>query len=187
MWEKIVDAFLTIPWWELLLIFCSRIIEVSMGTLRIILINKGYRKQGVILAFFEVTIWVFVASRVIGGISEQPIKGIIYSLGFATGVFVGSKIENYLAFGKVLIQTITSADKGSKLAEELRSNGYGVTTIQAKGKDTERTVLMIYTNRKGKEQLIKLIHDIDETAMIISNDVTTLQGGYISATRGFIK
>lgn len=80
MWDKIVDAFVSVPWWELLLIFCSRIIEVSMGTLRIILINKGYRKQGVILAFFEVTIWVFIASRVIGGISEQPIKGIVYSL-----------------------------------------------------------------------------------------------------------
>lgn len=187
MWDKIVDAFVSVPWWELLLIFCSRIIEVSMGTLRIILINKGYRKQGVILAFFEVTIWVFIASRVIGGISEQPIKGIVYSLGFATGVFVGSKLENYLAFGKVLIQTITSVDNGLRLAEELRKSGYGVTTIEAKGKDTDRTVLMIYTNRKGKEQLIKLIHDADENAMIISNDITTLQGGYISASRGFIK
>ena len=127
-------------------------------------------------SLFEVTIWVFIASRVIGGISEQPIKGIVYSLGFATGVFVGSKLENYLAFGKVLIQTITSADNGLRLAEELRKSGYGVTTIEAKGKDTDRTVLMIYTNRKGKEQLIKLIHDADENAMIISNDITTLQG-----------
>ena len=127
-------------------------------------------------SLFRSNHWVFIASRVIGGISEQPIKGIVYSLGFATGVFVGSKLENYLAFGKVLIQTITSADNGLRLAEELRKSGYGVTTIEAKGKDTDRTVLMIYTNRKGKEQLIKLIHDADENAMIISNDITTLQG-----------
>lgn len=181
MWDQLETFFSGVTWWELLLIFSARVIEVSIGTLRIILISKGYRKVGVIFAFFEVLIWVFVASRVIGGISEAPLKGIIYSLGFASGVFVGSKLEAKLAFGRVLIQTITSIEIGSVMSTSLRSQGIGVTTIKAEGKDKEKTVLMIYANRKGKEDIINKIKAIDEHAMIISNDVTTLEGGYINA------
>jgi len=173
--------------WELLLIFFSRIIEVSMGTLRIILISKGYRKQGVIISFFEVTIWVFVASRVITSLYEAPLKAIIYSLGFATGVYFGSKLENRLAFGKVLIQAITPMALGNVISIKLRDQGIAVTQIDAHGKDSDRAVLMIYTNRKGKDSIIEEIQKLDEHAMIVSNDVSTLQGGYISSWRKFVK
>ena len=172
---------------ELLLIFFSRIIEVSMGTLRIILINKGYRKEGVILAFFEVTIWVFVASRVITGIQDQPIKGIVYSLGFALGVYVGSKIENRLAFGQVLIQIICNNDKSEDIVVCLREQGLGVTVVDAQGKDDAKKVLMVYANRRGKDVIFKKIKLIDEHAMIVSHDVTQLSGGYISNWRRFTK
>lgn len=186
-WDKIVEVLTATAWWELALIFCSRIIEVSMGTLRMILINKGYRRQGVILAFFEVLLWVFVASRVIVGINEQPLKAIVYSLGFASGVYVGSRLETRLAFGKVLIQTITTTEMGIVIANALRSEGSGVTSVKAQGKDTEKTVLMVYANRKGKDELIKKIKAIDEHAMVVTNDVSTLHGGYLSSWRRFVK
>jgi len=173
--------------WELLLIFFSRIIEVSMGTLRIILIGKGYRKQGVIISFFEVTLWVFVASRVITSLHEAPLKAIIYSLGFATGVYVGSKLEHRLAFGKVLIQAITPVESGGTIADVLRAQGIAVTLVDAHGKDSDRTVLMIYSNRKGKDEIIDQIQKLEAHAMVVSNDVTTLQGGYISSWRKFVK
>lgn len=186
-WEKVVEVFTATPLWELALIFFSRIIEVSMGTLRIILINKGYRKQGVILAFIEVTMWVFIASRVITGINEEPLKAVIYSLGFATGVYVGSKLENRLAFGKVLLQSISSIDKGREIAKILREENIAVTEILGKGKDTERLVLMIYINRKGKDAIIDKIREIDDNAMVVAHDVSTLRGGYIGEWRRFIK
>lgn len=188
MWDRIIQLFFTgISVWELLLIFFSRIIEVSMGTLRIILISKGYRKPGVVLAFCEVLLWIFVASRVIIGINEQPLKAVVYSLGFASGVYVGSKIENRLAMGKVLIQAITNADIGIVIAQSLRSQGFGVTSVKAQGKDSEKTVLMIYAKRKGKDEIINKIKEIDPRAMVVSNDIATLQGGYISQWRRFAK
>ena len=187
MWDAIVKCFTAATLVELLFIFFARVIEVSIGTLRIILVNKGYRKLGVILAFFEVLIWVFVASRVISGITEAPLKGIVYSLGFATGVFVGSKLEAKLAFGRVLVQAITEVDTGIVVANALRASGYGVTTVEASGKDRPKSVLMIYANRKNKEDIAKKIKEIDEHAMIIINDITTLQGGYVTPYRGFVK
>ncbi|MDD3106506.1 MAG: DUF5698 domain-containing protein [Bacilli bacterium] len=183
MWDSIFGSLNDQPVLKLilecLLIFFARIIEVSMGTLRIILINKGYRKPGVVLAFFEVLMWIFVASQVIAGINEEPIKAIVYSFGFASGVYVGSRIENYLAFGKVLIQVITDTRMGTIITDVMRADGLGVTTIKGTGKDAEKTVIMIYANRKGKDMIVKKIHEIDEHAMIVTNEVSTM-GGYFS-------
>lgn len=187
MWDKIINLFTQTPLWELALIFFSRIIEVTLGTLRIILINKGYRKQGVILAFFEVTIWIFVASRVITGISEAPLKAIIYSLGFASGVYFGSKLETHLAFGKILIQVITSTTMGPVLAAFLREEGLGVTSIDAHGKDEDKIVIMTFTQRRGKNDIINKIKAIDEQALVVSNDISTLHGGFIGSWRRFVK
>ncbi len=187
MWKMIVDFFDVESVLTLILIFVFRIIEVSMGTVRIILIQKGYRKVGVILAFFEVLIWVFVASRVIDGLVEEPIKGIVYSLGFASGVYLGSFIEGRLAFGKVLIQVITSEELGLVIANMLRNEGLGVTSIEAQGRVAKKSVLMTYANRRGKDEIIKKIEEIDVGAMVVTNDVNTLQGGYITSKRRFIK
>jgi uncharacterized protein YebE (UPF0316 family) len=76
MLDKLLEILAATPWWDLALIFLARIIEVSLGTLRVIFVNKGHRKQAFLLGFIEVTIWVFVASRVIVGITEQPLKAI---------------------------------------------------------------------------------------------------------------
>ncbi|NLG82162.1 MAG: DUF2179 domain-containing protein [Bacilli bacterium] len=186
MWDKLIEIFTAVPLWELALIFFAKIVEVTMGTLRIILINKGYRKQGVILSFIEIVLWVFVASRVINGITEAPIKGIVYSLGFSAGVYTGSRIESWLAFGRVLVQIITSGSNGDELTNTLRKEGYGVTTINAHGKDDDRLVLMVYTDRKKKAQVIKRIQSIDSKAMIVINDVSTM-GGYFSPWRQLVK
>ncbi|MEF3693228.1 MAG: DUF5698 domain-containing protein, partial [Acholeplasmataceae bacterium] len=90
MWETIWNFLTQVPLWELVLIFSAKVIEVTISTMRIILIGKGFRKPGTILAVFEILLWVFVASTVINGVAEAPIKGVIYSIGFAIGVYIGS-------------------------------------------------------------------------------------------------
>lgn len=187
MLEVLKEFFTSTTLAELLLIMVLKAIEVSMGTLRHILVNKGYRKQGASIAFFEIILWVFIASRVITGFGEAPIKGIFYSGGYAMGVFMGSMIENKLAFGKILIQTITGEDKAVLIANALRSQGYGVTTVPAMGKDDKRVLLMIFANRKGKELIINNIYQIDHEAMIVTNEVSTLQGGYVSTMNKIAK
>jgi len=172
---------------ELLLILFSKVIEVSMGTMRIILINKGYRKPGSILAFFEVLLWVFVASTVIIGITDAPLKGIVYAFGFALGVYIGSLLENRLAVGKILIHVIASNDEACRIISELRVHGHGVTSLDAHGKDSNRTVLMIFANRKNKHIIIDLIEKTDNKALIVANEVNIVSGGYVSPFRKIAK
>lgn len=187
MWDNIVHILTVTPMWELLLIFFAKIIEVAIGTLRIILISKSYRKLGTALALIEIILWVFIASGVINGITESPMKGIVYSFGFAAGVFVGSLIEQKLAFGKVLIQTITDFNYGKAITKHLRGLGYGVTTIDAVGKDEKRMILMIYANRKNAVSVIASIRQIHPKAMIVSNDISNVTGGYIMPLRRLLK
>ncbi len=178
--DQIIHFFTVVSVWELLLIMFSKMIEVAIATLRVILISKGYRTFGTILSLFEITLWVVMASNVLNGLADAPIKGIVYGIGFAMGVYLGSYLENKIALGKVLIETIVSKENSDAMTAVLRDKGYAVTTVEARGRDSEKTVLKIFANRRGKDEIVKLIHDKDGTAMIIANDISTLHGGYIS-------
>lgn len=172
---------------DFLFIFFAKIIEVSIGTLRNILVVKGYRKVAVILALVEIMIWVFVASQVITGLAEKPYKGIAYGFGFAAGVYVGSILEEKLAFGKILIQVITSEESGQIITQALREKGLGVTTMKAQGKEEKRQVLMIYANRRGSKDISKDILAIDPTAMIVQNDISSMTGGHMPKANSLLK
>ena len=187
MFDFIKKLFTAVSILELLIILVARIVEVSIGTLRVILVNKGYRVLSSILAFIEVLIWVLVASRVIVGIQKSPIKVFDYSLGYALGVYVGSIIEAKVALGTILVQAIVPYERGINIATELRSEGYGVTTIDAFGMNSKKCVLMIYTKRRRKDKVIKRIMELDNEAVIVSNELSTIQGGYLPKANKFLK
>ncbi len=187
MWEAIWNFLTSVPLWEICLIFFAKVIEVSTSTLRIIYINKGYRKLGTVLSMLEILLWVFVASRVIVGVASAPLKGIIYSIGFATGVYLGSILENKLAVGKIFIQAIIMHNEAEKVVKELRDAGYGVTVIDAQGKNKSRKVLMMYSNRKNKDDILRIINEWDDDAVIVANEVSMIKGGYINTFRKLAK
>ncbi len=187
MKEWLISFFTATPLWECLLIFVAKVVEVSMGTIRQILINKGFRREGTILAFFEIILWVAIVSRVIVGLAEAPFKAVFYCLGFAVGVNVGSRIEQYLAFGRIQIQVIACENSGLLIADKLRELRFGVTTMKAEGRTQPRTILMILANRKGKEIVIRTIREIDPQALIISNDVVLSHGGFYPIGRHIAK
>lgn len=187
MWETIWNFLTQVPLWELVLIFSAKVIEVTISTMRIILIGKGFRKPGTILAVFEILLWVFVASTVINGVAEAPIKGVIYSIGFAIGVYIGSLLENKLAVGKILIQVISSEEMGIMITNAIRSEGHGVTVLKAKGMDGNRNVLMIFANRKNRQSIMDKIDMIDPKAVVVANEVSMIHGGTVSPLRRIAK
>lgn len=187
MWQAIWDFITSVPLWEVALILFAKIIEVTISTLRIIYINKGFRKLGTLLSLIEILLFVFIASIVITGIQETPMKGIIYSIGFATGVYLGSLLENKLAVGKIYIQAIIMREEASKVIKSLRDAGYGVTVVAAQGKLKSRKVLMIFTSRKNTESIIALINKLDDDALIVANEVSMVKGGFVNSFRKLAK
>ncbi len=185
--EWLIDILTKTSPWELILIFGFKIIEVTIATLRMIFINKGYRKLGVISAAVEIVLWLILASTVINGISESPMKGVSYGLGFAIGVYFGSVIEEKLAFGKVLIQTIIPTETGHIVAQALRGNSFGVTELKGKGREQDRIVLMILANRRDIALAVQTIKEIEPDAMIVSNETYNLSGGFTQNIRHLLK
>lgn len=52
------------PWILPIVIFFGRIIDVSLGTLRIIFVSKGEKYKAPVIGFFEVFIWIVVISEI---------------------------------------------------------------------------------------------------------------------------
>lgn len=179
--EWMNDFFIANPWVELLFIFGFKMLEVSIMTIRIIIVNRGFKLPGAILAFFEVILWIFVASRVIVNIADEPLKGIVYSLAFAIGIYVGSILEKKLAFGKIMIQVILPSELSDEIVSEIRKKKIGVTTFEAKGFAGEKTIAMIYVNRKNSESLKNDILEKAPSALIAENDIVDISGGTMTS------
>lgn len=161
-----------------ILIFLSKIVEVSLGTLRTVLLTRGEKLWAAVIGFFEVLIWLFVVGNVLVGIKEDPFRMFIYAFGFACGNFIGSTIEEKLAIGIVTINVTVQERDSFKIVEILREAGLGITTIDASGINDDRTMLIVHVKRKRKDEVIKLIRKAGINAMITITDTKSVYGGY---------
>ncbi len=161
-----------------LVILVLKTIEVSMATLRIVLITKDERIKGAIIGFFEVILWVFLVSTVLTTITEDPFKVVVYALGFALGNYVGSRLENYLAIGTTSIQAIVLKEHGKELSQMLRNLGFAVTAVDAFGMNFKREILYLHVPRRKVQDTVKLIKSFQNNVVITVNDIKPMYGGY---------
>ncbi|UOD35572.1 DUF2179 domain-containing protein [Deferribacteraceae bacterium V6Fe1] len=153
-------------------IFLSRIVDVSLGTVRIILVSKGMRVQASILGFFEVLIWIVVVARVIMYVSS-PIYYVAFAAGFATGNYVGMILEEKLALGNVLIRVVTRFD-AERLVEVLRNENFIVTSVDGEGKDGPVKVIFGIMKRKSARKFIQLVNKYNSNAFYTVENVTSV-------------
>ncbi len=139
-----------------LFIFMARIMDVSLGTLRIIFVTKGMRKVAPLFGFFEVLIWLIAISRIMQNL-DNWICYVAYAAGFATGNYVGMYLEEKLAIGHEMIRVITRRD-ASALITDLREKGYGVTSVRAEGIEGEVAVIYIIARRSMIKEVLDLIN-----------------------------
>ncbi|MBN1334416.1 MAG: DUF2179 domain-containing protein, partial [Deltaproteobacteria bacterium] len=156
-----MEWFNTLPVWGLaLLIFCLRITDVSMGTLRTISVVQGRISFSVVLGFFEVLLWAFAVSQVITRLQESPILLLAYAGGFAAGNAVGIGIERALAMGSCVVRIVT-ARPGTEIAASIRATGQPVTSFLGHGLEGDVTLLYMVCPRRKLPKLIQLARSID--------------------------
>ena len=147
-------------------IFLLRLLDQTLGTLRILYVNKGKPLFGAILGFIESAIWIVAISQVIQDLND-PFLIFGYALGFAAGTIMGSYIENTIAIGDIVVRIF--APKGSdsmKVAEALRNNGFGVTIINGEGMQGEVTIAWCVTPRKRLKEVMKIVSVITPDAYV---------------------
>ncbi|MBN2485307.1 MAG: DUF2179 domain-containing protein, partial [Bacteroidales bacterium] len=152
-----------------LLIILARVCDVSLNTLRIIYLAKGYKLIVPILGFFEVLIWLLAVTRIFENL-DNWLMYIAYPLGFALGNYVGMKLEERLAIGVELIRIITKKD-ARELIQALRGKGFSVTALQAEGSQGEVGILYSIINRKNLQEYVALIKEFNPNAFYTIEDV----------------
>ena len=166
--------------WIYLFIFFGKILEVAVSTIRLVLINRGERIRGSFIAILEMLLWLFITGTVLTGFQKDIFKVIIFALAFAVGNYVGSWMEDKLAFGLCSIQVIVPECSGSQELEcKLRKNSFAVTTVKGKGKDGERDIMFLHIKRKRILQAVDIIKSNLENAVIIVNDSKIIHGGFL--------
>jgi len=146
-----------------LFIFFARIVDVSLGTLRIIFVTKGMRRVAPLIGFFEVFIWLLAISRIMQNL-DNWVCYVAYAAGFASGNLIGMLIEEKLAIGHEMIRVITRKD-ATNLIDELRETGHGVTWVNAKGVEGDVAVLYIIARRSMINGVLDLINKHNPRAL----------------------
>lgn len=159
-------------------ILLFKIIEVSIGTTRIVLITRGERVLGALIGVVEVLIWIALVSSVLSNVTEDPMKVVVYALGFGIGNYVGSLFEQKLGIGNMRVEAIVLKEDGERLASVLRTNGFAVTLLEGKGMSCDRHVLLMNIRRKNHQELIELIKGLQGNVVLTINDVRPVYGGY---------
>jgi uncharacterized protein YebE (UPF0316 family) len=159
-----------------LLIFLARIMDVSIGTVRIIVVIRGHKFWAAALGFFEVAIWLFAVSAVIATIRDNYWNVLGYAAGFAAGNLVGMWIEEKLALGNQMVRIINT-DPMTSVAEALRERGYLVTQVPAHGVSGAAELCFVVVPRKQTREVMRQATQTAPLAFITVEDIREVSGG----------
>jgi len=172
IWEYVV-----IP----LLIVLARIVDVTIGTLRIIFVSKGMKVIAPILGFFEVLVWLLAIGQVLQNLTS-PINYLAYATGFAIGTYIGIAVEHKIAMGISLVRVITVRD-ASDLIDHLREIGQTVTVLDAEGIRGPVKVLFTIIKRRELKMIIETIREFNPRAFYTIEDIGFVNQSMIPTPR----
>lgn len=163
------------------LIFVARICDVTLGTLRIIFVSKGFKKVAPLLGFFEVLIWVIAISQLLSSFSSW-VCYVAYAAGFATGNYVGMLIEERIAIGTLLVRITTPKDT-RELKKMLAKNGFGTTQLEGEGAKGKVYILQSIVSRKSIKDIQRILEEFDQNLFYSVEDVRSVTKGIFPATK----
>lgn len=166
-----------------LLVFFARVVDVSLGTIRIIFTSRGKKHLAPLLGFVEVFIWVSVIAEITKG-AHNLAAYLAYAGGFATGNYVGMWIEERLAIGNLVVRAILPENQ-TTLIDELRASGYGVTSVNAHG--AKGAVKLVYTivSRKDLPSVIETIHNTYPKTFFTVEELRSVEQGVFPIRSNF--
>ena len=164
-----------------LLIFVMRIADVSLGTVRMLMIMRNRKLLAPVIGFFEVLIWLVAA-----GVAIQHLESfwhlLGYAGGFAAGNWVGIWLEEQLALGMASLQVFTPTH-GPEIANRLREIGHGVTSFTGRGRDGAVEVIYSVVKRKDAREAMAAIHSLDGDAFVTLGEVSAIHYGWLFPKR----
>lgn len=157
-----------------ILVFTARILDVSIGTLRITFVSRGLKYLAAPLGFFEALIWVLAISQVMQHLNDWTTY-FAFALGFGFGNYVGLLLEERLAVGTLIIRTIIRQE-APELSKALWQAGFGVTSVDALGETGPVKIIFTVVKRRHLKKIIDLIKKCSPNALYTIEDVRFFKG-----------
>jgi len=152
-----------------LLIFMARICDVSLDTLRMIMVSRGYRKYAPFIGFIQVLIWIITITRIMENL-DNWLTYIGYAAGFGMGTYVGMRIEEKIAMGYELLRIITHSEVDD-LVRVLRQKGYAVTSVVGEGRDGAVGIIYLILKRRVIHKVMALVKQYNPKAYYTLEDI----------------
>jgi uncharacterized protein YebE (UPF0316 family) len=169
-WDQLQTEYLP------LIIFALRTVNLTVATLRMLLVVRGRKSLAWILGLVQSATFVLVIAGILGDLTN-PLNLLAYAAGYATGNVIGITIENRIAPGQSLLR-IVSSKWGALLTESLRKFGHGVTEVLAHGMEGTVSVIYCYVPRREVRSTKAEILTVDPGAFITVQSVRQLRGGW---------
>jgi uncharacterized protein YebE (UPF0316 family) len=174
-----VEAFLASPAFAFvvlpLMIFCARVCDMSLDTIRVIFMSKGIKYLPAIIGFFEVIIWLLAIGQVMNNLTNV-VCYIAYGAGFATGTIVGMAIEEKISLGLTSVRIVTKKDPAD-LIQYLRTHNYGVTSIDGDGATGKVKMVFTIIKRQDLPHVISIIKQFNPAAFYSVEEVKSVAEG----------
>ena len=107
---------------------------------------------------------------------------IAYGGGFAMGNYIGMYIEEKLSIGSVIIRVITKPDT-NELINELISQNYGLTIVDAEGSQQKVKIIFSVIKRENINNFISVINQFNPHAFYTIEDVRSINEGVFKGSR----
>jgi len=158
-----------------ILIFLARIVDVTIGTMRIIFVSRGLRVLSVVAGFVEILVWLMAIRQIMGNLNHW-IYYVSYAAGFSTGNYIGITVERHLAIGHIIVRVITQRN-AKDLENHLRDHDYNLTSLNAEGETGPVKILFMVMRRKMLPEVVKTIRRFNPLAFYTVEDLR-----YVSQT-----
>ena len=159
-------------------VFFCRIMDVTLGSMRTVLVVREKTKLAALIGFFEVLIWYIVVRDAIN--SDGPVLAIAvaYAAGYACGTFIGGTLAKRLLGGHVTVHVVTTG-RDPAFAEYLQNAGYGVTVLDVNESryGGEKNLILADFDKKLLPNFETLIRKLDPDAFIIVQETKSHLGG----------
>ena len=155
------------------LIFIFKVLENTLSTLRIIVVANGRKLLGSILQGVIALVWAFSTGLVVVDVLKDPFKVVSFTLGSLVGSYIGSLIEEKIAMGTNMLTAVIDKSYSSKIIISLKKQKYDVIVLNGKRKDEFKNIIFIMVKRKKRNDVIKLIKNIDSNSTVIVESAFT--------------
>jgi len=162
-------------------IIALRLIDVSIGALRIQYLVRGRRILAGVLGFFESLTWVLAAGLVLSDLDEWY-KVVAYAAGFGLGTALGGALDAWIASGQVFLRVMAPV-ASPQVAEDLRAAGFGATVLNGEGLDGEVRLTLSAIPRRQLRTAIEIVRAVNPEAYVTVDDVAANPAHLMKAGR----